>query len=74
MESTTPEMSISVEYPTTMTDGNAEQVRFTIRNIDFGIVERPKQQLDLTKRISAYKIILANGQVLADVKISEDVV
>lgn len=72
MESATPEMSISVEYPTTITDGTVEQVRFTIRNVDFGIVERPKQQLDLSKRVSAYKITLANGQILADVKISED--
>lgn len=72
MESSTPEMSISVEYPTTITDGTVEQVRFAIRNIDFGIVERPKQQLELSKRVSEYRIALANGQILADIKISED--
>lgn len=72
MESTTPEMSISVEYPTTITDGTVDQVRFAIRNIDFGIVERPKQQLELSKRVSGYRITLANGQILADVEISED--
>ena len=72
MESATPEMSISVEYPTTITDGTVEQVRFAIRNIDFGIIERPKQQLEISKRVSAYKITLANGQILVDAEISED--
>lgn len=69
MESTTPEMSISVEYQTTITDGTDGNVKFAINNIDFGIVERPKQQLELSKQVSAYKITLANGQILADVKI-----
>lgn len=72
MDSSTPVMSVSVEYDTTITDGNDNQVRFTINNIDFGIVERPKQQLDLSKRISGFKIILANGSIIADVEVTED--
>lgn len=72
MESSTPELTVSVEYPTTITDGTVEQVRFAIRNLDFGIVERPKQQLKLTKRVSAYKLTLSNGQILVDAEISED--
>ena len=72
MNSTTPEMAISVEYPTTITDGTVDQVRFAITNVDFGIVERAKQQLDLNKRISGYKITLANGQVLVDATIDEN--
>ena len=72
MDSITPTMQISVEYPTTITDGTTEQVRFTIQNVDFGIVERAKQALDFTKKISGYKITLANGQVLVDAKIDEN--
>lgn len=72
MNSTTPEMSISVEYPTTITDGTVDQVKFAITNVDFGIVERAKQQLNLTKRISGYKITLANGQVLINATIDEN--
>ena len=71
MESTTPGMEFSVEYETTITDGTIDQVRFTIRNVDFGIVERPKQQLEFSKRISGFKITLANGSILVDAEITE---
>ena len=72
MDSTTPEMEFSVEYETTITDGNAEQVRFTIENVDFGIVERAKQKLYTSKRVTAFKITLANGQVLVDATVNEE--
>lgn len=72
MDSTTPTIEVSVEYPTTITDGTVDQVRFTIQNVDFGIVERAKQALDLRKRITEYKIKLANGQVLVDAEIDEN--
>lgn len=72
MDSTTPAMSFSVEYETTVTDGTVDQVRFTVRNVDFGIVERPKQQLEFSKRVSGFKVVLANGQILADAEITED--
>lgn len=72
MDSTTPVMTISVEYLTTITDGIGDQVVFTVRNVDFGIVERPKQKLEFSKRVSGYKIVLANGQVLVEAQITED--
>ena len=72
MISSTPVMSFSVEYDTTVTDGNGDEVKFAVNNVDFGIVERAKQQLELTKRISALKITLANEQVLIDTKIDEN--
>ncbi len=72
MDSTTPIMSFSVEYETTMTDGNKEQVRFVIKNVDFGIVERPKQQLQLNKRISAFKLTSSKGTVLVEAQVTED--
>lgn len=72
MNSTTPGMAFSVEYDTTITDGNDDKVEFKVKNIDFGIVERAKQKMEISKRVSAFKITLANGQVLADATIDED--
>ncbi len=72
MDSTTPAMAFSVEYDTTITDGNDDKVEFIVRNIDFGIAERPKQKMDISKRVSAFKITLANGQVLIDAEVTED--
>lgn len=72
MNSTTPGMAFSVEYDTTITDGNDDKVEFKVKNIDFGIVERPKQKMEISKRVSAFKITLANGQVLVDATIDEN--
>lgn len=72
MNSTTPVMSLSIEYQTIITSGLIDEVEFKVDNVDFGIVERPKQQLDLDKRVSKFKITLANGQILVDAEITED--
>ena len=72
IKSITPAMAFSVEYDTTLTDGNDDKVEFKVKNIDFGIVERPKQKMEISKRVSAFKITLANGQVLADATIDEN--
>lgn len=72
MNSVTPTMEFSVEYETTITDGNDDKVEFIVKNVDFGIVKRPIQQLDMKKRVSAFKVTLANGQVLADATIDEN--
>lgn len=72
MDSTTPNMEMSVEYPTDVTDGTKKQEEFEIKNVDFGIVERAKQELELKKRVSGYKITLANGQTLVNATIDEN--
>ena len=73
MDSTTPTMQFSVEYDVEISNGDdSDRTPFEVKNIDFGIVERPKQQLELSKRVSGYKIKLANGQVLVDAKIDEE--
>ena len=72
MNSVTPTMEFSVEYETTVTDGTADKVEFIVKNVDFGIVERARQKLDLEKRVSTFKVTLANGQILADAKVTED--
>ena len=72
MNSTTPTMEFGIEYDTTITDGTIDRVEFIVKNIDFGIVERARQQLDVIKRVSSFKITLANGQVLVDATVDEN--
>lgn len=82
MDSTTPTMGISVQYTTTTTAEVADDIKeergdkfncpdFKIENIDFGIVERARQDLALRKRVNTFKVTLANGQVIADMTIDE---
>ena len=71
MNSTTPKMEFGVEYEAGATNGN-DATTFAIRNVDFGIVERARQQLDMRKRISKLRIKLANEQILADAEVNED--
>ena len=75
MDSTTPTMGISVEYTTTTTiEPTTDKFKspdFKIENIDFGIVERARQDLALRKRVNTFKVTLANGQVIADMAIDE---
>lgn len=85
MNSTTPTMGIGIEESA---DGNTKfgitdletqsrgdefiPLDFKIINIDFGIVERARQEIDINKRVSGFKVTLANGQVVADVTIDEN--
>ena len=75
MDSTTPTMGISVEYTTTTTiEPTTDKFKspdFKIKNIDFGIVERARQDLALRNRVNTFKVTLANGQVIADMTIDE---
>jgi len=43
-----------------------------VRNIDFGIVERARQVLELDKKIKNAKIVLSNGNVLINAEVQED--
>lgn len=48
-----------------------ERLPYDMKNIDFGIVERPRQHLEVTKRVSEFKINLANASTLIDATIDE---
>lgn len=39
---------------------------YRIKNVDFGIVERARQNIELQKEVSKIKIVLANGQILLE--------
>ena len=69
MDSTTPTMGIGVEYDTTTTASAGNRYVYKISNVDFGIVERARQDLSLAKSVKSFKVTLANGQVIADAKI-----
>lgn len=73
MDSTTPKMKIGVEYDdkafTEYSDIN--KYVYSINNIDFGIVRRAKQSVELQKRVSKMKITLANGYVVSEIEIDE---
>ena len=71
MDSTTPLMGIGVEYAATTTS-YGDELKYEVENVDFGIVERAKQDLRLRKRLTHLKATLANGQVLTDVEIDEN--
>ena len=72
MDSTTPTMGIGVEYDSTYTASSGDRYVYRIENVDFGIVERARQEISLNKRVSAMKVTLANGTTLVDLKITED--
>lgn len=71
MDSSTPIMGIGVEYETTYTPSLGDRYTYRIENIDFGIVERARQDLELSKRIKTFKVSLPNGQVIVDLSIDE---
>ena len=72
MDSSTPIMEIDVEYRDAYTDSMGRKYSYCIDKLDFGIIERAKQDLLLTKRISSLKATLANGQVIVDIEIDKD--
>ncbi len=72
MNSTTPTMGIGVEYESAYTASTGDRYVYQISNIDFGIVERARQKIELTKRVATVKVTLANGQVITDATIDED--
>lgn len=88
MDSTTPTMGIGIDKTTDgntkfgITTVESMEMKenkfvpknsdFKVINIDFGIVERAKQEIDISKRVSGFKVTLANGQVVADVTIDKD--
>lgn len=72
MDSTTPTMGIGVEYDTTTSASSGNKYVYKVNNIDFGIVERARQQINLVKRVKTMKVTLANGQVITELEIDEE--
>ena len=72
MESTTPTMGLGVEYEDIYTASSGDKYTYRVKNVDYGIIERAKQDIQLEKRVKSMKATLANGQVIVDLKIDEN--
>ena len=48
-------------------EDNRRNSRYNLNNIDFGLVERPKAQLEIDKSVANVKVTLANGSILFDI-------
>ena len=72
-------IAVEFEYDRINTDGydnvnnneangnNDQNGNYTLGNIDFGLVERPKAQLEIDKSVQNVNITLINGSVLFDI-------
>ena len=49
------------------TGDNKYNGNYVLGNIDFGLVERPKAQLEIDKSVANVKVTLANGTILFDI-------
>lgn len=52
--------------------GRATIPEYTVRNIDFGIIERPRMEIRIEKEISRMEIYIANGQKVVDANVVTD--
>ena len=71
MTATTPTFAIGVEYKgSEVIDDEGIKSEYSIEEMDFGIVERPRTNIELSKVITNIDVTLANGQnlVSGDVK------
>ncbi len=75
MDSHTPNFRIDIEDNSGTLQDEGEWMNYNshdIQDVDFGITERAKQTLELTKRIKRARLVLADGNVLIDAKIDKD--
>ncbi len=75
MTSSTPEMAIDIENlrtPSVLDGMPTGEYTYHIPNVDFGLIERPHQSIELIKEMKHVKSTLANGQVLADADLNEN--
>ena len=72
----TPVMGIGVEKVevdnsnTGVSESDIDE--YVVGNLDFGIVKRAMQKIELDKRVSQIKVTLASGQIFADAKLDVD--
>ena len=61
----TARFDVKVEYDTSVENG-LEPPTYRIRNVDFGLEQRPETKIELNKEIIGIKITLASGDVIID--------
>lgn len=60
----TAEMPVEIEYATQTIAGTGRGYEHKITNVDFGIVERPRAKVELTKNVDNIKVTTTDGNVL----------
>ena len=78
MYSKTPVFGVGVDQEgsteaeiTTVSDGN-EFIRQDSKSMDFGIIERARQQMEIAKNVDTIKIIGPHGETINDARIDEN--
>ena len=61
----TARFNVKVEYNTDVENG-LEPPTYRIKNVDFGVEQRPETKIELNKEIIGIKITLASGEVIID--------
>ena len=64
LDANSPRLDLGVEYDTIYTASAGDYYEYKITNMDFGIVERPRQSAKLEKQISHIKVTFNNDQVI----------
>ncbi len=77
MTSNTPIMKFKVEFNDTdlneiTYNSDTRKVTFEVSDIDFGIIRRPIQNIELNKRVSHINIAYPSGEVIINADITED--
>ena len=62
----TGETEGSTDAEGNVTDKNGTQITNILDRFDFGIIERPREELIVQKTVTYFKVTLANGQVLTE--------
>ena len=70
MEAETGVIVVEFEYDKTETDNQVvnNTASYKIQNLDLGLEERPKAQLEIEKEVTNVKLTLADGSILFDAK------
>lgn len=71
MDATTPAMDFNVEYDTTTSASSGDKYVYEVKNLDFGIAQRPRQSISVNKRVDGIRVILANGNEIVNTKIED---
>ena len=66
------EVNVDSEDTSVKTEGKNDYPKFQINNLDFGITERPKMEMDLDQKIERVKISAANGNIILDTSVEYD--
>lgn len=66
MTARTPDMNVAIENEDGESTEKDQKRTRLYDNINFGIVERPRKSIEVTKEINYIKLTLANGQVLVE--------